>query len=194
MSNDNEYRFFVNEHDGNGTPTIYRAELSKQYDDGGDAWQFYWYWDQMVAVYDDPSQYTSPTSGEWTDRAEQVIERCREYDQDVDAALNRLAIRLFDHEAPNAQFIAVHIERGTSLYALSWDGDPDHTWRNEIEAVYHGDVWRVEAEEWDGEGWGHADFDGNEWYGESVARAAFQKEYPLTEFPAHLTISEQVGA
>jgi hypothetical protein len=44
-----EYRFFVNEHDGNGEPTIYRARLERMHDDGGDSWRWYWEGDQMVA-------------------------------------------------------------------------------------------------------------------------------------------------
>lgn len=198
---DTDYRFFVNEHDAapnsGVTPTIYRARLVQQSPDyGGDTWRYYWDGDQMCAVYD-RSDYYSPTKDsnpEWTARAEQVVRTCRDYDQDLDAALARLAVRLFEYDTFDARFIPVSIDRGVDLYCLSWDGDPEGTWRDEIEAVSAGDIWQFEVEEYTGDGKWREDDDCEEYYGEHKAEAAFAKAYPLTEFPAHLVLDEAVGA
>lgn len=196
-----DYRFFINEHDGNGTPTIYRSSLYRAGHD--DTWSFYWDGYQMCAVYDDDG-YSSPTrdsNPEWTKRVEHAIKMHHEYglsgdrSEDVSAMLTRLAARLFGHTSFAARFIPVNLDRGVTLYALSWDGDPEGTWRDEIEAVYHGDVWRMRVEEYMGDGhWREADDYADEWYGEHMAEAAHMDDYPLDEFPAHLVLDEAVGA
>lgn len=196
-----EYRFFINEHDGNGTPTILR---SKPYRLGyGDEWDAYWDGSEMVAVYDSRN-YNSPTRSsnpEWTERAERVIESARQYSMDVDKALTTLARRLFGYNeqtgephAPDACFIPVGLDRGVTLYCLSWAGDPDHTYRDEVEACYHGDVWRVEVEEWTGDGWRQSDDVCDQWYGEDKALAAWERDFPLDAFPAEAVLAEAVGA
>lgn len=189
------WRFDVVNHAPGSEPTIYRARLYQMPADwAGDSWQFYWDGDQMAAVYDN-KDYRSPTKGAWTERAEHVVNMCREYGQDLNEALTRLAVRLFDHEAPGARFVTANVDRGVDLYALSWAGDPDRTWANEIEAVACGDIWRVEVEEYNSftESWSPAD-EVEEWYGQSVAEAEFVKAYPLEAFPAEQVIGQAVGA
>lgn len=161
-----------------------------------DTWSSYWDGDCMVAVYDS-RDYSSPTSGEDTDRAKYALRMAREYGQDVDAALTRLARRIEGNWA--ARFIPVPIDRGVTLYALSYDGDPEGTWADEIEAVSNGDVWRIETQTyepgfgWDRGDWNPADDVCEEWYGEDVAQRDFERAFPLTAFPAELFIAEGVA-
>lgn len=184
-----EYRFHVSEHG-----TITRGEVYRLSDwETGDTWRHYWDSDQMVAVYDS-RDYHSATEGEWTERAEHVMKMAKDYDQDVDAAMNRLAVRLLDN--PEAKFIHVNVDRGVTLYALSWDGDPDRTWAEEIDAVNNGEVYRIRTEEytpggWFGGDWTPADEVCEEFYGEDQAEAGFAREFPLTEFPAEMLVSAQ---
>lgn len=187
-----EYRFDVVNHAPGSEPTIYRGRMVQTGDD--DTWSYYWDGDQMVAVYDD-RDYSSPTTNDWTDRANECIEMCRMFDQDVDAALDRLAVRLFEHETFDARFIPVGLDRGVTIYCLSWNSDPDHRYRDEVEAVYHNDVWRFEVEEYNTftRDWSSSDMM-DEHYGENTARAAFLLEFPLDAFPAHLALDEAVGA
>lgn len=159
-------------------------------DYSGDNWRNYWDGDWKVAVYADTRTYTAPTDGEDTDRTLNAMQMALEFDQDVHDALARLAPRIahsWDFPQPwTAQFISVDLDRGTTLYALSWDGDPEGAWRNEIEAVFHGDVWRIETEEWDGEAWQPGDDVYEEWYGEDSAQEGFEREFPLANAPESL--------
>ena len=185
------WRFHVNEHDG----TITRGRKYQLPDDGGDQWNWYWEGDMMVAFYDEGYPGIRGVHGdEDTHRAIMAYKNATNYDSDPDAALKRLAVRLTGNA--DADFIVVGLDRGTDLYALSWDGDPDHEWRDEIEALWNGDVWRIEVEEnvclLPGEyEWHPADDIYDEWYGEDKAQAAFEREFPLAEFPAERLIGAE---
>lgn len=166
----------------------------------GDLWRNYWdgdfttaftiYW--RGAAGPDLTMLAEQETGD-ADRAMQTWRLAREYDQDVDAALTRLARRLTGNYS--SRFVGVSPEYDLDMYALSWDGDPDHTWRDEIEAVNGGDVYRMEVERYDSflADWSPADDMCDEWYGVDNARAAHEREFDLTEFPAELLI-EQRGA
>lgn len=197
-----EYRFSTRtegSYMGEPVTVITRARLYRVGDDSGDSWRDYWDGDQMVAVYDD-RDYLSPTTGSLTERVEYAMAMCRAYPnqkgQDLDSVLTRLARRIEGNY--DARFISVPIDRGVTLYALSPDGDPTGAWRDEIEAVNWGDIYRVEVEEYKGldmrndQSWYPDDDLCVEWYGEDVARAAFEKEFSLVEFPAELLVSSDV--
>lgn len=177
----NRYRFAV-EDDG----SIYRARLINA--DHPDAWQFYWDVDGVVAFYDEHSRGVRPMDAADPEETERAITAYRYSQTD---GLSRLASRITGEDA--SEFIVVHLDRDTDLWVLSWDGDPKGEWRDEIEAVYHGEIYRVEVEKftpgvgWPVSGepsdWTHDDLM-EEWYGESVAEREFSAAYPLTEFPA----------
>lgn len=106
-------------------------------------------------------------------------------------ALDTLAVRLTGND--EACFVTVALDRGIDLYALSWDSDPDRSWRDEIEAVYNGDVWRIEVEEYmphvtEHGAWINADDVWDQYYGEANAEAALVEVFPETEFPAERLI------
>lgn len=184
------WRFDVSPHDG----TITRGRKYRLPDDySGDNWRHYWDGDCMVAVYDS-TNYHSPTTGDATERVEYAIRMCREYDQDIDAMLARLARRI-EGNWP-AGFASVGVERGVTLYALMWDAsDPEHVkaWADEIECVYYGDVWRIEVERWDAglESWQPEDEVYEEWYGETLAQEGFEKEFPMADAPDALLVSSE---
>lgn len=202
----NVWRFFVNDHDGNGVPTIYRArpyQLPEDY--SGDSWQSYWDGDGMVAFtvgyrWLDFRQIID--SGETTRAINAYMAAWNHNDgrdRDIEQALKRVAQRITG--VWDADFICVGLDRGYDLYVMTYDGDPDRTWADEIEALYHGDVWRMEVEEYTGDDtgldgaylWQTSDNVCDEWYGEDKAQAAWVKDFPLDEFPAHLIVPE-VGA
>jgi hypothetical protein len=197
-----EWRFFVNEVTGD----ILRARLYQTPEDP-DAWSFYWDGDAGVAFYDEGYRGLRPRAGMEHEVARAMYAHdavkgdqagsatastghplWRQYD-----ALDRVAVRITGNL--DARFISVPLDRGMVLYALAWDGDPDNTWRNEIEAVWSGDIWRIEVEQYipslgfDGGDWLPTEDFGEEWYGEDVARAAYERNWPLAEFPAERTIS-----
>lgn len=159
-----------------------------------DNWTGYWDGDQMVAVYDS-RDYHSPTEGDDTERVEYAMRMCREFDQDIDEMLARLAPRImldWGHPTPwESRFIAVGVERGVTLYALSWGGDPEGEWRDEVDAVYHGDVWRIEVECWDGDTWQPDEEVYAEWYGEDSAQRGFEAEFPLADVPDAVLVTSE---
>lgn len=191
-----EYRFFINEHDGNGEPTIIRAKPYKA--EHGDQWDYYWDGDQMVAItkgwHAGSPDLHALTDNDDTERVYAAMNMAYAYDQDESAVLKHLAVRLTGQQ--HADFICVSLDRGYDVYALSWDGDADRTWRDEIEAVYHGDVWRIETWEYNTftESWDYSDEVPEEYYGEDNAASEWIKAFPLDAFPAHLVITEAVGA
>lgn len=191
-----EYRFFVNEHDGNGEPTIYRAKTVKLADDSGDSWRHYWDGDGIVAFIEGyRNGVTSVTSNDETNRAVDAYAAAKNYSSHrptVEGALKRVAQRITGNW--DADFICVGLDRGYDLYALAWGGDPDRKWAYEIEALHHGDVWRFEAQEYNvfTESWDESD-EWDTYYGEADMMSEFLRQYPLDAFPAHLVVQE-VGA
>lgn len=164
-----------------------------------DSWRDYWDGDGTVCVINGYSRdgWYASTEGAWTERALHAIQMCREFDQDVDAMLTRLARRLTGNWA--SKFIVVGLDRGLDAYVLHYGVEGEHSqrWRDEIEAAYHGDIWRIEVQEYQHDHWGpgkptwtEVDDVCDEWYGEGVAAAAFEAEFPLTEFPAELFTSQ----
>ncbi len=182
--NDSTYRFDV-EPDG----TITRGRVYRLPTDwSSDAWSHYWEGDSQVAFYDEGF------------RGRRVVDGCNEDDaaRAIAAltwggheALDRLAVRLIGSD--DACFTAVDLDRGTTLYALSWGGTDTAAWRDEIEAVWNGDIYRIEVEEYHpymgGDGplegrWLPADEYPDEMFGEDKAQAEFEKVFPLDSFPA----------
>lgn len=151
-----------------------------------DSWRHYWDGDGQVCFIDGGYRHGTyaVTDGEDTERA------ITAFRHSTGEGLSRLARRLAP-DAENAAFIHIGLDRGTDCYALSWDGDPDGAWRDEIEAVYHGDIWRIEVQEYDTftERWYTADEVPEEYYGEAQAEPAFEREFPLAEVPEALLVT-----
>lgn len=179
------YRFDI---DKQGTITRGRAYRLPS-DWTTDEWRHYWDGDLMVAVYDS-THYSSPTTGSATERVEYAMAMCREYDQDIDDMLTRLARRIEGNWY--AGFVPVPIEQGVTLYALMWDASDEKVtreWVDEIEAVYHGEIYRIEVEQWDGDTWQPAEEVYETYYGEAQIEKGFAKEFPLTEVPDSLLVT-----
>lgn len=204
MSTDGQtdYRFDISEHDG----TITRARAYRLPSEWTtDEWRHYWDGVEVPAFIDEGYRGRRVLNGT---NAEEDSERAIiAYDHERigapggEGALGRLAVRLTeqtDQREPSARFICVGLDRGSDLYVLSWGGDPDNEWRDEIEALNYGDIWRIECEEYrPGFGMGGSDWVTTEeypeqFYGEDKARSEFERIFPLDAFPAEKIISESV--
>jgi hypothetical protein len=192
-----EYRYTVDEHDG----TITRGRVYCLRDlgyDMSDNWQSYWDGDSIVAftVYWRGYPELNGLGGANTDneRAMEAWRKAREYGADESDALNRLARRITGNW--DSTFIKVSLERDYDLYALSWAGDPDNEWRDEIEAVNYGEIYRMETAAYNEaypDNWEPQDDWCEEWYGEAKADEALERAFGLTEFPAELLIEERAS-
>lgn len=195
MTTVTDYRYLV--HEG----TIYRARSYRLPDHWThDAWRDYWDGGDHIAFYDEGFRgIRALEDNEDTQKAIEAYKADRTGGW-YDGALNRFAQQYTGRE--DARFIVVHLDRGLDFYVLSWDGDPENTWRDEIEAVWNGDIWRMEVERYEECTlnylrlcpqthvlWLPEEEPCEEWYGEDNATAALEKEYPLNEFPAELVIS-----
>jgi hypothetical protein len=183
-----EYRFCTVTTPANGETTIYRGKAYRLPSDWtSDSWQHYFDSDTMVGFYEEyvRGQRTLVDNDD-SDRALAAYCSAKNHGADPHEALDRLAVRLTGNE--DARFIVVGLDRGCDLYVLAWGGDPDNSWRDEIEAVNNGDIWRIETEEFDGEQWHPADDVCEEYYGEDKAIEGFHKEFPLDAFPAEVLV------
>jgi len=185
-----EWRFHIvtNPHDETDM-SVYRGRkyrLPEQWT--ADAWHWYWDGDSMVAFYDEGHRgLRAVTSGDDTDRAIAAYKAERDGRPGADGGLTRTAQRI--NENAESTFLKIALDRGTDLYVLSWDGDPDGDLRNEVECVYHGDIWRIEVERHFIDGsWTPDDEVPEEYHGEERAQAGFEKEFPLAEFPAEMLV------
>lgn len=200
MSN---WRYNV-EHDAvNNHTTITRGRMYNL--DNPDAWAHYWEGGEHVAFYNEG--WRGRNVPDWADK-EKSGRAIVAWDHERAGAtrnstgsLKRLAVRLTEN--PDADFICVGIDRGCDLYVLSWTGDPDGEWRDEIEAVSNGDIYRCEVERYEPDhetvwyasgpvtydGWVTEDDVCEEWYGEDKADEALATMFPETEFPAELTVT-----
>lgn len=198
-----EYRYTVDDHDG----TITRGRVYCLRDTGcdtSDTWQWYWDGDGIVAFTEGwhvgrPEYHDQTGGGDDTDRVIEAIKAHREYGDDepfIDM-LNRpggLAFRLTGNWG--ARFITVNLDRAYDLYALSWDGDPDHEWRDEIEALHAGEIYRMETAAFNPawpDNWEPQDDWCEEWYGQDKADAALERAFPLSEFPAELLVEDRAS-
>jgi len=185
--------------DVNGHTIITRGRM---YNVGNsDSWGYYWDGTDIVAFYDEG--FRGLRSADWCDEEDgrrATVAYSTEQDNlpGSEGAMKRLAVRLTEN--PDADFIHVSLDRGTDFYVLSWDGDPSGDWRREIEAVWNGDIYRCEVEEYrdyalpDTENnWIPADDVCEEWYGEDNADAVLVEMFPETEFPAEHMIDHPIG-
>lgn len=193
------YRYAV-ETDLNGHTTITRGRVYCLRDTGidtSDTWRWYWDGDTVPAFtiywrgYPELHELSGPTDE--AERAMETWRKAREYGDDETDALNRLARRLTGNW--NSTFVRVSLERDFDLYALAWGGDPDNEWRDEIEALNAGEIYRMEVQRYDtnlpSPGWYDDDDVCEEWYGEDKAEAALAEQFPLDEFPAELLIEDR---
>lgn len=196
------WRYAV-EHDAvNNHTTITRGRMYSLSDTGcdtSDAWSRYWDGDSQCAFYDEGWRGYRPVTGtdeEMGNRAIAALKAAREYGADEDTVLKRVAVRLTGNN--DAEFVCAGLGGALELYALSWGGDPTNDWRDEIESVWHGEVYRCEVEEYTlvsatpfSEDWKWETRDDvcEEWYGEDKADEALATMFPETEFPAELTVT-----
>lgn len=165
--------------------------------DTSDEWRWYWESDGMVGFYEEYARGRTPLNdSDECKRAISAYQHARNEGDDTDVALRKVARRITGEWS--ADFVCVGLDRGMDFYALSWGGDPEGVWRDEIEAVYHGDIYRCEVEEYtlrfvtpDGEDWEWVTSDDvyDQWYGEDKADAAHEEMFSLAEFPAELLVS-----
>lgn len=183
-----DYRFMLNA-DG----TITRGKLYRLPSEWtSDSWSNYWDGNETAAfVVNYGSRLdidiVEGTNSERGMRAAEAFRAERGNMLGSYRALDRLAKRLTGNR--DAAFICVGLDRGTDLYALTYDGDPDRSFCDEIEAVWNGDIWRIECEEFaPGVGWINdwmpSDEYPEEFYGEDKATAEFERVFNLAEFPA----------
>lgn len=189
-----EYRFSTVTSPGNGEVTIYRGKLYRLPSDWtADEWSHYWDGMDTVAFYDEGYRGRRVVEGiEPVEDAERAITAL---DKGGPEALDVLAARLYpcpvgtysvQDWAPG--YFTVPLDRGMDLYVLSWHGDPDNAWRDEIEALNEGEIYRIETEVYDGTDWHPADDVCEQYYGEKQARAGFEREFPLDAFPAEVLV------
>jgi hypothetical protein len=199
-SDNTEYRYWINPHTGD----IMRGRMYRVSDiyDTSDQWRWYWEGDGQTAFtiyWQNGRQHVNAITDNDVDneRVARAIEAHRNYGSEHETfedMLNRpggLAFRLTGQW--DARFICAGLDRDYDVYALSWDGDPENTWRDEIESVYNGEIYRVSTwvhrpNEGLADPWVEDDDECEEWYGEDVAREAFVKNWPLDEFPAELLV------
>jgi len=174
------YRYRVTD-DG----SIYRGQIMRTGHD--ESWSDYWDGDGMVGFTVDwhyGSQHLTPLH---KDEANERAMTAFRLGQGTDS-LDRLAPRLANNE--DACFLHVPLDRGTDFYVLAYSGDPDGKFRAEVEAVWNSEVYRIEEDKYlPGAGiWREWDVTGDEHYGMSEAESAFEKEFPLAEFPAEMFV------
>ena len=183
-----DYRFSTVTTPANGETTIYRGRLYRLPSEWTtDSWSHYWDGDGMVGFYEEYARgQRMLVDNADSERAMSAYLSAKNHGADEHEALDTLAVRLTGSE--DSRFIVVNLDRGSDLYVLAWGGDPDNTWRDEIEALYNGDIWRIETEVFDGTDWHPDDDVCDEYYGEDKARAGFEKEFPLDAFPAEVLV------
>lgn len=187
-----EYRFSTVTSPGNDQTTIYRGRLYRLPSEWTtDRWSDYWDGMDTVAFYDEGYRGRRVVDGiEPVEDAERAIAALTHGGPE---ALDTFAARLYPRPVGYSEqdwapgYFTVPLDRGCDLYVLSWHGDTDE-WRDEIEAVWHGNIWRIETEVFDGTEWHPADEVCDEYYGEDKAQAGFEKEFPLDAFPAEVLV------
>lgn len=183
----NDFRYNL---DAEGVVT--RGQIQRYGDD--DTWANYWDGDQMIAFTVDWHygwQHANlVTSGnDVSDVAERIVAAFERTGADV---LDRMARLITDSE--DARFVHVALDRGQDMYALSWNGDPDNVWRDEIEHVYNHEVYRIVADRQISTVNGHDplwledESDCTEYYGEDAASEELAKQFPLDEYPAETMV------
>lgn len=186
-----EYRFSTVTSPGNGETTIYRGKVYRLPSEWTtDSWSHYFDGDTFVGFtvhyWRGTPDVTPLVENDDNERAMAAYLAMHKGRPGSDEALDRLAVRLTGTE--EARFISVGLDRDYDAYVLSYDGDPSNEFRNEIEALYYGDIWRIEVEEFDGTDWHPYDDVCEEYYGEDKAREGFEKEFPLDAFPAEVLV------
>lgn len=178
-----DYRYSI-EHDG----VIRRATIQRVGDD--DTWANYWDADQMIAFTVDwyyGSQHVNLVTygNDVSDLGQRVIAAFERTGANV---LDPMA-RFITGESDTAKFILVNLDRGQDMYAMCWNDDPGNKWRDEIEAVYNHEVYRIVVDRQLHTGvWLEDESDCTDYYGRDNADAEWEKEFPLTEYPAEMMV------
>ena len=182
------YRYSVEEALVDGSPVIVRSHLARVED-----WQaneeLYIFTDDMICFWDEHDRGLRPLSGnsadaEMTEKFMDAWRAARRLAADVDAAA-----------LGGTGIIKIGIDRSTDLVLLHEGGTDDiDEVREYVENVAHGDMyWDVTEELLDGE-WILLD----DWYGEPVVtkadHEAWERNNPLTDFPAEMVASHDGAA
>lgn len=187
-----EWRFatVVNPHDPTDV-TILRGR-KYQLPSDSDHWTWYFDGDTHVAFYDEGFRGIRACTEDDDDLHRAIMAHKMEKagGKNSTGALDKVAQRITGQ--PESRFIRVPLDRGTDLYLLAWGGDPDGELRREVEAVWNGDIWRIEVEQFKGfdmrndPSWYPDDEVCEEWYGEDKADEGWVQHFPLAAFPAEL--------
>lgn len=194
MSN---YRYAV---DADGTIT--RGEIVRIGD--SDTWRNYWDADGMVGftvTYRGSAglEFSMLAEDSDNERAVAAWNSERTGERGSEGALDRLAVRIGQggtEDMAASCFMTISLERDMDLVVLSWSGD-NSEWRNEIEAVWHGEVYRIVADKQISTVNGYdplwlEDESDCEWYyGEDKADEELVKQFPLDEYPAEVLVSAE---
>lgn len=177
------YRYRVTD-DG----SVYRGQIMSASHD--ELWSYYWDGDQMIAFivdwyYGNRHVNLVTRGNDVTDVGQRVIDA---FERNGSAVLDRMA-KVITGE-PDSRFVLVNLDRGQDMYVLCWGDDADNALRDEVEAIYNGEVYRIEEDKWVGGAcvWREYDYTGDEHYGMRNAEAAFESEFPLAEFPAEMFV------
>lgn len=189
------WRFHVSEHDGSITRgRLYQIDPSMT----TDLWRNYWEGDFTVAFIDSGYSGTQVVTDDeaLARRVADAFERTGRSQRYLDLAAQVIAAAEGATASTEARFIRVGLDRGSDLYALSYDGDPTREWADEIEGINFGDCFRIEVEEYapgmgpGGIDWVPTEEVCEEWHVEAKAREVFEtREFPLAEFPAELALA-----
>jgi len=189
-----KYRYAI---DADGTIT--RGEIVRIGDT--ESWRDYWDGDGMVG-FTITYRNGSPTldmlaEDSDNERAVAAWQSERSGTRGSDGALDRLAVRLGtsgNEEIPASCFMQINLDRDIDLIVHSFSGD-NREWRDEIEAVWHGEVYRIVADKQIGTVngydplWLEDESDCTEYYGEDNAADELARQFPLDEYPAEVVVS-----
>lgn len=161
-----------------------------------DTWRNYWDGDGIVGFTVHYRGAAGPdinmiTDDEDTERAVAAWRAERNGERGSDGGLDRLAVRLGSEDSC---FMQISLDRALDFIILSWSGESSE-WRDEIEEVWHGEVYRIDAEQQvtnlsNGEPmWLSMDSDCTDYYGLDSVLDELAKQFPLTEYPAETQVT-----
>ena len=165
-----------------------RAELVG----GDDTARYYFDYDDAVVFFDGyyrhglHGMYGEPGNSEGVQRAMTAYDKSGK----DHTALTRVAQRITGNK--NADFVCVNLDRGYDAFVLMWDASDETSvrdFRDEIEAVFNGEEYRINVESWDGEKWNPESDVCETYYGDRQIEAGLETEFPETECPAEVHVS-----
>lgn len=196
-----EYRFYVG---ANGTIQRGRAYRLPE---GFDVWEHYWDGDHADALLVDGWRerpiILCQTANDYAGRLFEAIKRGMTPDQCERWVRMFVPVECYREDCEHghtARLLQVSVARGDDVWqVIDWPATDEDVAevRDSIEAHYTGDIWRIEVQEYqpdeefqlDDEHWTYTDDVCEEWIGTQI-EAAFEREFPLAEFPAERLTNE----